>query len=421
MKKKLNSSLPASALFYALLMAVIVAGLSTALISAFYFNRMLHEQQSLQKRLIDNVQEGIRLLLSNPDQIVAYGGPLYDITASDSVSLRSMRWGLYSVGNVAAYKTMARDKKIEKRHFLVGYAPDSSLSALYLQDNYKPLALCGDSRITGTARLPKSGVRIGNISGRPYTGQSLVNGAQFISDNGMPGIDTIAVQELIYQWQRGRRVPVSASIPDPINISFGDTTQLIRKRKINLNTTVKGNVLLIADTILIKKDAIIEDACLLGTYIEVESGFEGTLQAIVSQNILIHENVHLLYPSGIALIDGPGRSKEETARIIMKEGSKLEGYLLQSQLKPAKLPESVIGPRCEINGWGHFAGNISFSGSFSGHLFASGFLLKHRGRSYYNHLLDADINARSLSDHFVHSAAFTDKNVEEWKVIKWLD
>lgn len=407
------------ALFYALLMAVIIATFSTMLISTAYFQRLTYQQQALENNLLHNAKAGFQLLLHQPKN---FEGLLYAEHAEDSIQLISENWGLFQLVYSLAFQTTSQGKKEKRLSALIGITPNQEVPALYLQDNYKPLALCGSSHIIGDALLPRSGLRAGNLPGQPLTTTVMVSGKTSISSQALLPLDTILLQMLLYQWKDLNSLGLTNAIPDSLIAPFSDSLISIRQKSIVLsNTFIQGKVAFVADTIRVKASAQIEDALLFAPYIFIEQGFSGQLQAIASQRLEVAPGAALSYPSGLVLIDGPGRLHNYTPELIMRQQSTLHGYILQTQLQTGRIAEATIEDGCKVQGQLNIMGNIALSGLIEGQLCCSGFSLRYRGRNYYNYLLNAVISQHAIPEYFVNSSVFQPNADKKWEVVKWLN
>ena len=417
-----QKQLPAGALFYALLMAVLVAALSTALITTAYYNRILHQQQLVDRNLLHNAQEGIALLQHDTHLDSTYIGLLYGTGTQDSIYLSIYNWGLYKIGISKAFRQTANGIDTFQLIACLGAAPIPRTPALFVQDNFKPLAFCGKTIVKGDAAVPSSGIRPGRLSGHPLEDARFISGKRTVSENRLPAIDTIGLQQLKYQWLDAVRKPETEYIPDSLNIPFSDSAFVIHQPTINLkNIELQGHIIVVADTINVFPSAQLEEVLLMAAHIYIKPNFKGHIQAVASQALVVERSVTLEYPSGLVLFDGPGRDEPEKAFFEIKDNASISGYLLQTQLKTGPLPRIKIGPKCSIQGHVFTTSNLSFQGRVEGALVCSGFTLSHKGRSYYNYLLDGIIDANALPAYFVNSPVFYDQKPEKWEVVKWLD
>ncbi len=421
---KKGGKIPGSALFYALLLAVIVAVLSTALITASYYYQSLHQQQAVQLRLIHNLESATALLLNGAWKIgETIEGGLYGQPA-DSFQLKIHPWGIYPAATAKVFKTTAFGKQERARAALLGRRQSEvGGSALYLQDNYKPLALCGHTRIRGEAFIPSSGILKGRISGHAYSGGQMVYGREKPSRPTMPPLDTTALLATLNRWEAAARAPYhQGALPDSLWQPFLDTTITIRRRTIHLQRQqLAGNIILLADSLVrVEAGARLEDIVLYAPEIIIEAGFSGSLQAIASRSIQVQESAQLEYPSSLALLDGPARQPGATPRLHLAAGAQLAGMLLAANIgaKPTEAPEAILAPGSTVEGMVYANGSLELQGTVKGHVSCRNFHLKIKGRGYYNHLLDAVIDAAALEEYFSNAPIMQTR--EKWVASKWL-
>src|SRR5690606_25768467 len=82
-------------------------------------------------------------------------------------------WGIFE--KLTAVSTI-RNNRFQKIALVGAAQPETNRTALYIENNNKPLIVVGKTSIYGTAYLPEQGVRPGNISGESYYGGQLVHG-----------------------------------------------------------------------------------------------------------------------------------------------------------------------------------------------------------------------------------------------------
>jgi len=138
--------LKAGSLLYATVMALIIAILSSSLMLFSYFKEQEKIVYLTQEVLFRNALSGIHLAIASDSLISVGDNKYFDLYGNntDSVVIKKMNWGSYQVILSKAFLK----SKSQRKAALIGSVPDSTCkSALYLQDNGKPLTLCGKTLI----------------------------------------------------------------------------------------------------------------------------------------------------------------------------------------------------------------------------------------------------------------------------------
>ena len=133
--------LRAGALFYAIVISLILALVSSSLVMYGYLNRYRNLQYDLITRLHDNANSGIQLLMSDQDIVDRDDEKQIDLfdLGRDSVLLKRKSWGVFKVITATA----TSKNQLASKSALMGYSLNDSSTALFLADNNKPLSICG--------------------------------------------------------------------------------------------------------------------------------------------------------------------------------------------------------------------------------------------------------------------------------------
>ncbi|MEM7104358.1 MAG: hypothetical protein AAF502_14565 [Bacteroidota bacterium] len=409
--------LPAKALFYALLVLLLTSILSGSLIMMAQINRLQFSQFQTRETLIRNANSGINLLrasgetLLNPKHIDLYGN------GNDSVVLETTNWGVFKVGRSTAFSNRGNQQRVHTKICLFGHRLEGiQRSALYLTDRNKPLTICGNARIKGTAFLPEAGIKRGFIEGQPYTGEQMIFGAQKQSEKQIIGLGK-AMEKILITNIDLEKLPFSM-LGDSTHIPFTEKGIQIHDQIITIqNQILKGKVKLSAtESVIIAKEATIEHVIIEAPNIIIESGFQGTLQAIASESLTVEPNVILNYPSALLLLPG----SENERFVSIDRNAQISGVIIVFSdpltSNPAHFKLEETG---HIIGQVVIAGVAEIRGAITGHLSCNALFLKTEASIYDNHLLDAELSYNELPDVFAGTTLF-DSNAPK-SIIKWLD
>lgn len=399
----------ASALFYALLIATLVAILSVGLIGLAQHYQAMQQQHEVQQQMLRGLQSAFAIWKSDTEN-----WPTFD---RDELALSSGKWGLYHLAFAKVNKRFSFGERVMQKAALIGLFPEKKDQyALYIQDNRKPVVLCGNTQIGGAVFRPKAGLKTGAVDGISFSGKGHVYGADQISTNQLPAVDTLLIQELIDLFDQ----KANQAISDSLRVSFWETPAIIRSRNLQLsNKSLEGQIILIADSsITIYPSTYLKDVILLAPSITIKAGFEGSLQAYATKQLLLERTVHLNYPSSIGLIKHEASNK--SGYIEIQEGAQIQGQLFSVLLPPSVgFPVIRMEAGSKIEGVLFSDGPLQLQGAVEGSVTTRSFLLRQAGRNYYNYLLNASINLNQRSPFFVSS--FLSAKTEAKEIVKWLD
>jgi len=166
--------LKAGALQLTLFIAVIIALLLSSFILLVHTHKRLNIQTNFIIETTKNTNRGINYVLNNT--VIINDTTSINLKDEDYKSLKVHRsfWGIFE--KVTSVSTI-KNNTFKKIALIGGKQEENNRTALYIQDNNKPLVLVGNTKIEGVAYLPDLGVKSGNISGQSYYGSQLIYGA----------------------------------------------------------------------------------------------------------------------------------------------------------------------------------------------------------------------------------------------------
>ncbi|MES2063501.1 MAG: hypothetical protein V4456_16350 [Bacteroidota bacterium] len=421
----LNEKVNASALYIVVVMALVIAILCAAMISAAYFYRLQSQVKSRSDALRNNMKSGVNLLLANTDSTFA-GGKTFSLfpAGEDSVFLRKKAWGVYHVGISKAF--VQQDTVYEI--FLIANRVDSAKwSSLYLQDEDRALSVSGNTSITGNAFLPKSGIRAAYVANKAYTGnKQFVSGHMYDSEAKLPVLDEkilLHVKELIAP-------DAVENIPD-----MGKTIQNsflrpalkfdLKKEPVRLqNIHLSGNILLRSDTtIFIDSSAHLKNILIYAPAVIIGEGFSGSCQVFASDSISTGRNCHFSYPSVLGLVRFEGYAKKQQAIIRLGENTRMDGLIFAYEKDPGELkPFIALNKSVTLCGQVYSPGNLSLQDSVKvyGNLTTKRFLYQTDYSSYENYLINVQIGSTLLSPYYL-SSPLMPTHAKTQKVLAWLE
>ncbi|WP_412560652.1 hypothetical protein [Winogradskyella sp. MIT101101] len=184
--------LKAGALQLTTFIIVVIALLLTAFILLVHTHRQFQIQSNFIIETTKQSSHGIDYALQNPIQL--NDTTIINLYDEDYKNLKVHRsfWGFFE--KVVSTATI-KNKRFQKIALVGSKQPKNNRTALYVQDNNKPLVLVGNTKIEGVAYLPKQGVKPGYISGQSYYGSRLIFGS-IRSSSALPKLSSETISQI---------------------------------------------------------------------------------------------------------------------------------------------------------------------------------------------------------------------------------
>jgi hypothetical protein len=400
--------LKASSLFYAIIIALIIAIVSSSLILTHFLRSMEFEGFLRKEKVLRNANSALNLLLSRQEMVKKDSEVIIDLFAKgeDSVMLKRRSWGVYEIILAEAFIRDEHQKKVA----LIGTTSITNDNlALYLADQDRPLSLCGKTFIHGTCYLPKAGVKRAYIEGQNFIGQQLINGETLKSEKTLPAIKKEIPENIAGMFSNMPENNDSivafdyvATIDSLCNSFENKTIILYSTNDIVLKgKTYSGNLNIRSDrTVIVNQDCKLNDVIIYAHEIIIKSGFSGNLQAFANDSIVIEKKCRLEYPSALGIVRT--KASPDKLNILLDENSTIDGVILAYQ-ESGNSKQQVkvdIGKEAVITGQVYSNGLADIKGNVSGTLWCNKFILSTASSVYENHLLNARIDRSSLSKYF---------------------
>jgi hypothetical protein len=396
----------AGALFYAIVMSLIIAIVSGSLILFSYLTRIEFETLEVQQQLRLNADSGINMLLAGFSSEASSGAiDLYG-NGTDTVEMTRKNWGAFDVLiAVAKFKGSSSERMI-----LAGSKVDSSKAfALYLADRDRPLAVCGKTRIKGRAYISRAGVKRAYIEGQSFVGSTLVDGRTNSSEKQIPEFNKellSRIRDIIHEGKIGEgdiAVEFQES-GDSVFNSFRLPTQVYYSEaglKIPEGKYI-GNLAFISKRmVVVPASCKLEDVIIAAPKIVIEESFSGTLQAFASDSIVIAKNVNLKYPSVLGLVTAV---HSRQAGISLSENDSLHGeiFAIKTPNEPGSGMTGVtIAEKAFVYGEVYTNGIADIRGTVYGSLCSELIMLRTPSSIYENHLLGTVLDETKRSVNYV--------------------
>jgi len=394
------------ALQFTIFIGVIIALLLTGLVLLQNTHTFFIQQS---KATIENVQlanSGISFL-KKQDNFIADTTIVNQLSnINQKVEVQSSSWGIYEK---AIVKSTHREKIFYKCALLGTQIESNKRPNLYLQDNFKPLVIVGNTILKGNIYLPSQGVKLGYIAGESYYGVNLLSGHSYISNSSLPDL------KLNYKEVLERFVTFQPSNQDyylgqnelkKFNNSFLKPTKFFIDRNAIVldNIELTGNIVIRSEVkIQVKKTAKLRDAILIAPIIEIDDGVTGNFQAFVDKSIYIGKECKLSYPSSIVLLEKDNKRvglDNLGNSILIDENSEIKGTIIY--FKDAFKTEDNFKTQIKINagvivkGEVYCQGNLELLGKVVGSLYTEQFIVNKSGSIFINHIYNGQI----IDDNF---------------------
>ncbi len=418
--------LKAGALIYAVIISFIFVLISGSIILLKYQSLIYQEVLEREGNLMLNANSGVNLLLANWKEFEENTPITSDLfeNGTDSVTLKTRQWGLF---RLMVSEAKHRGSKFAKV-CLSACRPDTSL-ALYLANKDDALSVSGKTVIKGDCYLPKAGVKRAYIEGQTFQGDKMINGSIEVAGKKLPTIDKHLIDENLkllngFFTINDSVISLGMITSDSIHNSFLKKTLVITSEVPIMisGLSISGNVIIWSkEEIVVERNSALTDVLICGPEVTIESGFEGSLHIVSSQEINIGEGCILNYPSSIALLREKAQETEKTT-IKISTKTKLKGaVLLYEEQTNFRNPSLVsIGEEVEIEGQVYTNGNLEHRGKVQGNVYCNEFFLKTLSSTYGNHLLNAEINISELSKLY-GGLRVKDEQAPEYIVAKWVN
>jgi len=407
--------LKAGALYFSIVIAFFIAVISASLIMLVAHYRNSYLKDVRYQRLLNNVNSGVTLSLSQTNQSEAKTFDLYG-KGTDSLDAKQSFWGIYELVQLQSYIQQDTIKKA----FLMGKQPDSV--TLYLSDEDRPLSISGNTRITGDVQLPKSGLRQAYAEGKPYTGEKLIFSGEIKDSNReLPAMEQQVLDQITAQLNQkdfGKNEQVSN-----LKVSFHQEAKQIYLGKVARleNVDLQGRIILVSDSIItISSSAVLADVQIYAPVIKVESGFKGHCQLFASDSLLVANKVNFNYPSVLAVLRT--EHSGDQPKLLIGDDVDINGLIFSYEKKRSPQQTLVsLGKNSKVKGEVICTGMLKLEKEvqIKGKVACNRFIMKTTQTLYENFLIDVVFNHKARSKYYL-SAALFGKNREN-KVLKWLN
>ena len=422
-----NLKLKAGALQFTLFISIVIALLLTAFILLIQTHKLFDVQTNFAIETIENSNRGIDYSLLNATRL--NDTTVIRLNDEDYKALNIHRefWG--------AFERVTATSKIKTHTFrktaLIGaQQPRTNRTALYVQDNNRPLVLVGNTKIEGLAHLPRQGVKSGSISGQSYYGSQLIYGPTKTASN-LPEL----FEETTANLRNNLKIVSKLSKPQYLNLESGQTytNSFLNPVQVVFNPStirlsavdISGHIIVQSQTkIILESSSNLKDVLLIAPKIEIKNNVKGTFQAIASKEILVERNCTLNYPSALVIVEKESSTIENTTQgertipLKIDSNSTMKGVVIYLGTKKQNNynAQVSIGKDSTLHGEIYCSNNLELAGEVFGSVYTNNFTTKQAGSIYQNHIYNGTINIDSLNVNYIGLPFNNSKK----GILKWL-
>ncbi len=412
--------LKAGALYFAIVVAFFIAVISASLIMLAAHYRSTYLKEVRYTRLLNNLDAGVLYLLTDHDETNFSREMDLFSDGADRITVERKKWGIYELDQVKAYV----DVDTLSRVFLTGIDTQKDLEVLYLSDEDRPLSVTGDTRITGNASVPKSGMKKAYAEGKSYTGgDEVLYGTAGNSARTLKGLSSHLIKELEQELDGEKSKKFTPFEGNNLRVSFKDSARVFRViPNASISSSLNGHILLFSDsTLTLSAEAKLNHVQVYARTVIIEEGFEGNCQIFARDSIIIKNKVKLNYPSVLGIIRGTEKAGQP--KITTGSDFKLNGILFSHEQKETPLQTLIsIGKNSKITGEIYATGLVKLERGVvvAGKISCNRFLLQTPTTLYENFLIDVTFNRKARSKYYLSSDLFEGKKGEK-KLLQWLN
>lgn len=393
------TKLKGGALYVSVIISILISIILSLFIVVAHYNTRSVQAHNSETQLRLSLESGFEIAQSDYYNSANTGVWEKMPYNNDSVSIKKMAWGCYTLIDVKARNAHFRLSKTG----LFGTAAWKD-TAIVLAEQNRQIGLAGKIRIYGNCFFPKAGVKSAYIEGNGFSDLNTVRPHLRPAPDHIPDLDEHYL-ETIAQSQSGLN-PYTDSLlsfmPDLWNQSFSCRSAVLQQGTIKLNNQVlSNNIRLIAsDVITVENSCQLTNVLLIARKVIFKKGFKGTVHVISKDSIVTEDECVFDYPSSFAVYSAqvPDSARGKVRGIFFGKDCKFKGGLLAANDKK-ELSRMVV----KLNKGFQLVGNVYSSdyadiqGVLYGSVCCKSLLLQTPSGVYENHLFNCLVDPKRYS------------------------
>ena len=280
----------------------------------------------------------------------------------------------------------------------------------------KSLRYSGTVRLNGDNKLPSTFIETSYLTNK--ASQLTVTGKNTVSEIKLPEINENFKK--IFEGIKTEKVALSQFEKTKDSLYFNsflkETKEILLSNTLLANVIFKGNFVLRSnDSIVIRKNTVLEDVILIAPKITFEEGFKGTVQAFATKRIELQEKVNLQYPSVVCVYnDTEGESK-----LKIKKECKIEGAIVLFGSSILTINKNImeLDEKSFVLGDIYCTGKLDLKSNVRGSVYTNYFFYKNGSSVNDNMIVDIEIDPLKRPEYFMAIPLFEAKK-NNYGVIK---
>ena len=353
----------------------------------------------------DILQSGIEFLLSANLNCT---DTVFNITLFENDEhehyLKQERYGLFDI----ITSTLVWRGDSLNRNRLIANCKKSDQTCLISGSSTFSLKIGGDALLEGDVEISEKGIERAYVGGKAYIRDSLVFGNIKLLNHSIPELSKEIAKinsKNFINFSHAEILLYSNENLVNQKRNFNQTILIIAsKNEMNIDSdSISGKCVIKSEkSITIGKNAFLENVILSAPKIIIEDNFEGCIQLIASDTIIIGKNVKLRYPSAVFI--NQSESTEVNPLLEIGEDTKIQGLVIIIQGKKVLqkqiiMPVLSVGLNAEITGQVYSTGNVYQRGLINGSLVCKQLVDLSSGVNE-SLLIDGKISKRKMPSFF---------------------
>ena len=400
----------ANSLLYAIYVCLLIGVLIGALLMLSNLYSQLNVYYATYEQLYTNNLSTVNYAFGN--QLIPEEEALHDDNTGIQSNFTTKKHGLHTI---LLTQSFTQKDTVKSAHF-VGKVTTRK-EALYVSNYRQPLNVSGNVSVIGDSFLAYKDVKQIHIENKPNI--ITFQGRKEISEVQLPQLSV----DYFKLFENTNTTRTTFEQLEPLNDSlyfnsfFNETIEIVVSNPFLNHKIAKGNFIISAkDSIVIGKNAQLEDVIIKAPKVRIESGFEGTIQILASEQIYVGKDVTLNYPSALCLYNNTSNKK---ATVFLDEAVAIEGLILCFGNDIKHLSNNVIQTSKNnlILGIIYSSGEISLNGTVKGGVYASKLIHRTNSANYSNCLANVNIDVTKKPSFFIDFPLFN-TNDQRYGIIK---
>jgi hypothetical protein len=404
----LNIKLKGGALYVSVIISILISIILSLFIVIAHFNvRSVSAQNNLQQLNLSltsgfDIAQSEYYLATNS---LAWQKMPYN---NDSVMVKKMAWGCYTLVDVKAKNTHFNLHKTGLFGCLA-----SKDTALFVSDQNRPIGLAGKIKFNSFCYLSKAGIKSAYIEGKSFSDLNSLKPFIKLSSATLPQIDELYLKQIdLLQHALNPLIDSLVSyIPESLNQSFQKKTAVIQQGSITLRSQMlSNNIKIIASNqVVIENTCQLNNVLIIARKITFKKGFQGTVHVIARDSIVTEEECVFKYPSSFCVYNNQNKivsnskiSNQPIRGIFFGENCKFNGGLLAINDKSESSKLMIkVNKHFELIGNLYSSDYTDAQGNLYGSVFCKSLLLQTPSAVYENHIMNSLFDSKKYSKSLV--------------------